>query len=172
MQVVLGGGKKALYLWILAAAALASLAHPTPVAAGLSVGHSGWEWSNPLPQGNTLRALDFAGPTGYAAGDFGTILRTDDGGESWIGLRSGTIEDLTHVQNIGPVSIVAAGGCTLRRSDDGGTSFRRLPWTESESRCDSRIVGISFPDAITGYVLTEDGSVYRTDDGGEQLVVP
>jgi photosystem II stability/assembly factor-like uncharacterized protein len=133
----------------------------------LSVGHSGWEWSNPLPQGNTLRALDFLGPTGYAAGDFGTLLRTDDGGQGWNGLRLGTTEDLTEVQIIGPVSVVVAGGCSLRRSDDGGMSFRALRWSELESRCDSPIAGISFPDTITGYILTEDGSVYRTEDGGD-----
>jgi photosystem II stability/assembly factor-like uncharacterized protein len=167
MQMVCGRSRRARRSAALVAAALLSWAGAPPAVAGLSVGHSGWEWSNPLPQGNTLRALDFAGQTGYAAGDFGTLLRTDDGGQTWSGLRPGTTEDLTHIRIIGPVSSVVAGGCTLRRSDDGGATFRRLRWTESESRCDSPIAGISFPDTITGYVLTEDGGVYRTDDGGD-----
>lgn len=164
--MVLRSGKKARLLWIVAAA-LGLLVWPAPAGAGLNVGHSGWEWSNPLPQGNTLNALDFSGMNGYAVGNFGTLLKSDDGGQSWDALRPGTTEDLTHVQVIGPVSFVAGGGCVLRRSDDGGVTFRRLRWIESETRCDSRIVGVSFPDAITGYVLTEDGGVYRSDDGGE-----
>src|SRR6187431_2135811 len=40
--------------------------------AGVSVGHSGWFWGDPQPQGNTLNGIDFAGSRGYAAGDFGT----------------------------------------------------------------------------------------------------
>jgi photosystem II stability/assembly factor-like uncharacterized protein len=165
--VVLGCGKKACVLWILVAAAFILAPRPSPARAGLNVGHSGWEWSNPLPQGNTLRALDFAGTNGYAAGDFGTLLKTDDGGGTWDALRPGITEDLTHVQVIGADSFVAGGGCTLLRSDDGGTSFRHLRWATSETRCDSRIAGISFPDGITGYVLTEAGGAYRSDDGGD-----
>src|SRR5438552_2180197 len=44
---------------------------------GVSVGHSGWSWGDPQPQGNRLNGIDFAGSRGYAAGDFGTLLRTD-----------------------------------------------------------------------------------------------
>ena len=93
-------------------------------AAGVSVPHSGWEWSNPLPQGNSLRALDFAGASGYAAGDFGTLLRSDDDGASWRGLGTGIREDLTEVQEIDPDSVVVAGGCALQRSDDGGSELQ------------------------------------------------
>jgi photosystem II stability/assembly factor-like uncharacterized protein len=167
MQMVPVRCNSARHFSVLIAASLLLLLSPSPAAAGLSVGHSGWEWSNPVPQGNTLRALDFAGETGYAAGDFGTLLKTEDGGQTWLGLRSGTTEDLSELEITGPLSLVVAGGCVLRRSDDGGTSFRRLRWTDSESRCDSPIAGIAFPDSITGFVLTEDGSVYRTDTGGE-----
>src|SRR4051794_16478136 len=45
-------------------------------SATVQVGSSGWSWGNPLPQGNTLRAMSFAGPTGYAVGDVGTLLKT------------------------------------------------------------------------------------------------
>lgn len=163
---------KALFVCIVAAAA--ALLSPAAASAGLSVGHSGWEWSNPLPQGNTLRAVDFVGQTGFAAGDFGTLLRSDDGGQTWTALRTGTTEDLTHVAlygegDLGPV--FAGGGCTLLRSDDGGDTFKRLHWTESDTRCESPIAGLSlFGERGTptdAFVLTEDGSVYRSDDGGD-----
>ena len=55
-------------------------------AADVTVGHSGWNWGNPQPQGNTLRAVEFAGARGFAAGDFGTLLRTDDRGRNWTGV--------------------------------------------------------------------------------------
>ncbi len=141
---------------------------PATACAGVSVGHSGWEWSNPVPQGNSIRALDFEGDSGYAAGSFGTLLRTTDAGSSWAGLPTGVTEELTEVQAIGIDSVVAAGGCAVRRSDDGGTSFRRLPWTSSESRCRVPIASISFPSLDTGYLLLEDGRLYRSGNGGRR----
>jgi photosystem II stability/assembly factor-like uncharacterized protein len=152
----------------LVCAAIAALTSPANASAGLNVGHSGWEWSNPLPQGNTLRALDFVGRTGFAAGDFGTVLRSDDGGQTWTALQSGTTEDLTEIDvpsgegGVGPV--FAAGGCVLVSSYN---TFKRLHWAESDTRCDSPIAGISFGEFRGGgylYVLTEDGSVYRSGE--------
>ena len=36
----------------------------------------GWFWQNPLPQGNTLRAVKFINTTiGWAVGYYGTILK-------------------------------------------------------------------------------------------------
>ena len=51
--------------------------------ASVSVPHSGWFWGNPRPQGKLLASVEFAGSRGYAAGDFGTVLRTDDGGAGY-----------------------------------------------------------------------------------------
>ena len=56
-----------------AAALLAAL--PALALASVQVGSSGWQWGNPLPQGNTLRSISFAGASGFAGGDFGTLLR-------------------------------------------------------------------------------------------------
>ena len=81
-----------------AAALLAAL--PALAPASVQVGSSGWQWGNPLPQGNTLRSISFAGANGYAAGDFGTLLRTTDGGTTWSGLLSGTFTNLSEVQAI------------------------------------------------------------------------
>src|SRR5215212_2094991 len=102
--------------------ALPAAAHAAPVR----VAHAGWTWGNPLPQGDTLDAVDFVGARGYAVGEFGTMLRTDDGGATWTGVSTGLTEDLTDVRMITPDSVVIAGGCPVRRSDDGGRRFRRL----------------------------------------------
>src|SRR2546423_15010056 len=77
------------------AVALGVAAMAAPSSAAVTVSQSGWTWGNPRPQGQTLRALDFAGGRGYAAGAFGTILRTDDGGATWSGIRTARTDDLT-----------------------------------------------------------------------------
>src|SRR3954447_6896638 len=143
MRSISGGGHpmKRLRLSVaLACAAGALAALPALAPASVQVGSSGWQWGNPLPQGNTVRAMSFAGATGYAAGDFGTLLRTTDGGATWSGLLSGTFTDLTTVQAIDGDSLFAGGGCVARRSDDGGATFRRIAFTAAESSCRQPLV--------------------------------
>src|SRR3954451_11336308 len=103
--------------------ALLVAASAAQAAPNVSVSQSGWFWGTPQPQGNTLRSLDLIGARGYAAGDFGTVLRTDDGGSSWSGLQTGVTVNLGRVRMVSPDSFVVSGGCTVRRSDDGGRSF-------------------------------------------------
>ena len=44
-----------------------------------------WQWQNPLPQGNSLRSVFFTDAnTGYAVGLYGTILKTNNGGITFI----------------------------------------------------------------------------------------
>src|SRR5207302_5546511 len=105
--------------------------------ASVSVPHSGWFWGNPRPQGKLLALVEFAGSRGYAVGDFGTVLRTDDAGATWSGLSTGTSVNFRRVTLISADSFVVAGGCAVRRSDNGGQTFARLPWTASDASCTS-----------------------------------
>ena len=72
---------------------------------GLAVGQ-------PVAQGNP-RSISFAGLDGYAAGDFGTLLHTTDGGATWSRLLSGTFSNLTEVQAIDAQSARRARGAAL-----------------------------------------------------------
>jgi photosystem II stability/assembly factor-like uncharacterized protein len=144
-----------------------ALALPVTASAAVGIGHSGWYWGNPLPQGNTLRAVELNGARGYAAGDFGTLLRTEDGGATWTGIATGLTADLNRVGVIDSDSLVVGGGCTLRRSDDAGASFRRLPFSASEARCSAPLAAFAFPSDSVGYLVLGDGTVLRTGDGGK-----
>jgi photosystem II stability/assembly factor-like uncharacterized protein len=159
--------KRMRWVGALACAAGALGAWPALAGANVQVGSSGWLWGNPLPQGNTLRALSFAGSTGYAAGDFGTLLRTADGGATWSGLLSGTFAGLTEVQAIDADSLFAGGGCVARRSDDGGATFKRLAFTPVESSCREQLAAGWFTSDQTGYLVLTDGTVLRTDNDGQ-----
>lgn len=156
--------KRLLLVVVCVLAALAAL--PAAAPASVSVGQSGWFWGNPLPQGNTIAALDFFGNRGYAAGAFGTILRTDDAGATWSGLAAGTSADLSLLQVVNPDTVVIGGGCTLRRTEDGGKTFSRLPFTASEASCSSPMSALWFTAPKIGYLMLNDGTVLRTDDGG------
>src|SRR4051812_9544423 len=140
---------------------------PAAAPAAVQVGSSGWLWGNPLPQGNTIRAMSFAGTQGFASGDFGTLLRTGDAGASWTGLRSGTFTALNEVQAIDADSLFAGGGCVARRSDDGGATFKRLAFTPVESSCREQLAAGWFVSPSTGYLVLTDGTVLRTDNDGD-----
>jgi photosystem II stability/assembly factor-like uncharacterized protein len=137
-----------------------------PARAGVQVGASGWLWGNPLPQGNTVNALSFAGPAGYAVGEFGTILATVDGGTSWTGVKSGTFTNLTEVQAIDAAAVFAGGGCVGRRSDDGGATGVRVAFTPVESSCSEPLAAAWWVNRLTGYIVLADGTTLRTDNNG------
>jgi photosystem II stability/assembly factor-like uncharacterized protein len=156
------------------AAALATcalVAIPAAAPANVQVGSSGWSWGNPLPQGNTLRAMAFSGATGYAVGDFGTLLKTNDGGATWEGLPAGTFSNLTELQVLDANTLFAGGGCVARRSTDGGRTFTRIGFTNVESDCpsDSNLAALSFVDANLGYIFESAGQVFQTRDAGSRF---
>jgi photosystem II stability/assembly factor-like uncharacterized protein len=150
-------------------AVLLAAACAAPASANVQVGSSGWQWGNPLPQGNTLRAMSFAGQAGYAAGDFGTLLKTTDGGATWTGLPVGTFQGLTVVQALGAETVVAGGGCVARRSTDGGATFSSIAFSPVEVGCSVGLRDLSFVSADRGFLLLADGSLFTTTDGGTQF---
>src|SRR5688500_2147950 len=140
-----------------------------PAGAAVSTNQSGWLWGSPEPQGNNLTAVEFSGGTGYAAGDWGTLLRTNDGGSAWGTVRTGLTLNFTHLEVIDSDSVVVGAPCAARRTDDGGRTFRRLPFTSNERSCSRTLRDISFPTSDVGYLLVTDGRVLRTTDGGRSF---
>ena len=140
-----------------------------PAGAAVSTNQSGWLWGSPEPQGNNLTSLEFGGGTGYAAGEFGTLLRTNDGGSTWGTVRTGLTIDFTQLEMIDSDSVVLGSPCAARRTDDAGRTFRRLPFTSSERNCTRALIDVSFPTSDVGYLLTTDGRVLRTTDGGRSF---
>jgi photosystem II stability/assembly factor-like uncharacterized protein len=149
-------------------ASAGALAFAAAGASGaVTVSQSGWEWGNPEPQGNTLRALAFAGPLGYAVGDNGTALKTLDGGASWSGLATGTAGQLTRVQIVDAGTVVVGGsnGCIVRISTNGGVLFTRI-FAVDEATCPDPVQAFNFVSAQVGYLLLRSGMVLVTHDGG------
>jgi photosystem II stability/assembly factor-like uncharacterized protein len=153
---------------LLAGAGIAMLAGAPQASAAVQNSQSGWAWGNPQPQGNTIRAMDFAPGRTYAVGHAGTGLRSDDGGATWVGMATGTSLDLDRVQAVTPDVLVVQGGdgCVVRRSDDGGRTFRKL-YVLAEAGCPDRVQTAFFVDPQVGYLVLRDGTVLRTTDGGD-----
>jgi photosystem II stability/assembly factor-like uncharacterized protein len=99
---------------------------PTAPGGGGPTTPSGWFWQNPLPQGATLLAVHFVNATtGTAVGESGTILRTTDGGSSWVSQTSGTTEWLFGVSFTDARTGTAVGtGGTILRTTNGGSAWK------------------------------------------------
>lgn len=130
--------------------------------AGLPIQAGGWSWSNPSPQGAELSDVAFDGARGYAVGEEGTVIRSDDAGRTWVALHSGTDSTLTQVQELDPDTVLVGGGCALNESTDAGATFR--PLAPAMSRCG--VESFSFLSANTGYLELSKGELLFTNDGG------
>jgi photosystem II stability/assembly factor-like uncharacterized protein len=122
-----------------------------------------WRWQNPLPQGNDLRGVWFVDAgNGWAVGDFGTILRTNDGGQNWTIRKSGVTQILWDVAFFNTdLGIAVGAGGTILRTTDGGEN-----WTAQTSGTISQLRAVSFIDANTGWIVGEGGLILHTTDGG------
>src|SRR5215211_3461476 len=90
---------------------------------------SQWHWQNPLPQGNNLRGASFVDAnTGTVVGEYGTIVRTTDGGNSWTIQASGTTQTLWAVSFTDANNGTAVGeGGTIVGTTDGGAHWASQP---------------------------------------------
>lgn len=136
------------------------------LASPVAVGVSGWTWGNPVPQGDTLNDVVFQGAVGYAVGDFAMVLRSEDGGHTWVGLPSESVSNLSLVQQLGADTVVVGGECTVSESLDGGASFQRMAIGQPEFLCPTKVASFSFLDTSNGFVEMADGSILATNDGG------
>ncbi len=111
--------------------------------------------------GSHLEDISFADPLhGWAVGDGGAILATEDGGGRWT--RQGiATEQLLAVAALSADRAVATGRTgVVFRTEDGGAHWE---WAETGS---ARLTGLAFVDSMNGWACGEAGDVFRTWDGG------
>ena len=149
-----------------AATCLAVLLLSGPASA-LSTGNGGWQWQNPLPQGN-----------GYASGWFldashgwlvsgGDIFHTSDGGVTLtvqarhnVGFEDITFADAKHGWAVGDPANANTGTAIVYRTTNGG---RR--WTRVRLRLVADLNAVSFANTKVGWAISGD-AVLHTVDGG------
>jgi len=150
------------YIRRMAAWALAGIAfcgsHPS-VAQG--------NWQQILPPGptsNQLSSLYFADTTtGWAVGEYGTVVKTQDGGESWRLIEipwQNTLADV-HFPTPADGFIVGENGLILKSVDSGES------WTKKEIRFTNNLRRVLFRNRDEGWAIGEKGLILHTADAGE-----
>ena len=122
-----------------------------------------WTWLSPIPPGNSLRSVYFTDlNTGYAVGNYGTILKTSDGGDSWTVLTSGTTHTLFSLTFTDNNTGYATGesGILLKTTDGGNL------WTKLSTGMTKNLLSIYFPSKNTGFIVGQNGIILKTTDAG------
>lgn len=139
-------------------------------ADGPRAGDGGWFWQNPLPTSNPIQGVHFVSPTmGWAIGDNGTILRTDDGGATWKYQQSGTDAYLVFGQFLGATGWVigyrspyASGLQTvLLATRDGGAT-----WFPQDPAADGMLLDAHIISPLEAWLVGDAGTVRHTTNRG------
>ncbi|MBI5217175.1 MAG: T9SS type A sorting domain-containing protein [Ignavibacteriae bacterium] len=128
-------------------------------------GQSGWEWQNPLPQGNSLYDCFIRNQNEViVVGSSGTIMKSTDGGSSWdikhtIFNRDSDLRDLQFLSGDKGLAVGEQGTILLT------TNFGET-WTLQESHTTKTINSVSFYDSNVVIAVGYDGVVLHSDNGG------
>jgi len=98
--------------------------------------------------------------TGFAVGEAGTILKTTDGGETWIQILSGTTNDLWSLCFSNDIITVVGMGGIILKSTNGGTD-----WIPQNSGVGNPLSEVYFADSSNGAII--GFSIFlKTTNGG------
>ena len=122
----------------------------------------GWAPRNPLPQ-YSVNALYFLNiNTGFGVCDKGLVIKTINGGDTWLFFRSYTGRNLYSLYFFDNSSgyIVGDSGTILYTSNAGSN------WTSRNSNGSESLRSITFVNTYTGFIAGENGKLLKTVDGG------
>lgn len=124
---------------------------------------------SPLFQDRDLYSIRFApdGKSGWIVGEEGTVLHSDDGGQTWTRQDSGTSKNLLKVCAIDSQNAVAVGADgAIVLTTDGGAHWKTATCPKMITLFDVR-----FPDKNVGFITGEFSTILRTTDGGQTWTV-
>lgn len=106
------------------------------------------------------------GNTGYLVGDAGTVLKTTDGGNSFLSLSSGTTKAMLSVYFYGSDTGYIAGqdGIILKTINEGTS------WGEIPSASKNHLYSVFFADDSNGYAVGAQGTILKTTNGGTVFI--
>jgi photosystem II stability/assembly factor-like uncharacterized protein len=130
--------------------------------------NGGTSWSNEAPQDiqGAIEEVAFADEqTGYATGGFDVVLKTTNGGSSWVTLNTEANALLFSVEAIGNNVWVAGKASSVFYSADGGNNWIALPFPSGVDW----ITDMDFVDSSRGWAVTggDAARILYTDNSGK-----
>lgn len=124
-----------------------------------------WVQQTTLPQVNSLNDIKFINKyLGFAVGNAGTLIKTTDGGNTWLYLNSGYEKDLNSISFVDSNNGFVGGNDILNTKDGGKT------WSFYSIGQGNEIHSLYMVDSLYGYAVGEYALVLKTIDGGKTWV--
>jgi hypothetical protein len=129
------------------------------IFSGIGSAQPGWIWENPMPQGNTLRAVVYGADKFVAVGDFGALVSSPDGA-SWRRHTPPTTLTLNAITH-GAHQFIAVGdsGVILSSPD-------ALTWTKRASGTLKKLRSVAFG-GDRFVAVGEQGTILSSIDGAQ-----
>lgn len=122
-----------------------------------------WHWQMPYPTAGNYNSVAYISQNQYiAVGDFGSILKSTDGGDNWQVIEPLTSKDINKIEFISELIGFAVGdsGLILKTTDGGNTWLNRsLPMVDE-------LFDLQVIDLNTAWIGGENGFVRRSTNGG------
>jgi photosystem II stability/assembly factor-like uncharacterized protein len=103
--------------------------------------------------------------TGWTVGDCGAILRTSDGGATWVKQESSTTNSLHGITFLDSINGIIVGGYNnhgiIIRTTDGGNN-----WTTQSSSYDYTFESIVSLNNLIAFAVGDSGKILKTTDAG------
>ena len=122
-----------------------------------------YDWLYPVPQGNNINKIKFFDTTyGFAVGDAGTIIATNDGGESWDMQYEAITGNILDVAVLDSLTAVAVGenGLAIKTTDGG------YAWLDMNISSQETLTKVVFVDKLHGWICGSARTLFHTNDGG------
>jgi photosystem II stability/assembly factor-like uncharacterized protein len=122
-----------------------------------------WELLMPSVTSNQMVGMYFIDDqTGWTVGEYGTILKTSDGGDNWTIQEIPWLFDLSDVHFPTALTGYAIGtdGFIIKTTDGGET------WDQLENKYSNNLNRILFKDEMNGWIIGEKGFILHTINGG------
>jgi photosystem II stability/assembly factor-like uncharacterized protein len=105
----------------------------------------------------------------YAAGDSGTILKSSDGGKSWLPVAVHSNENISSLEFINPdTAFASASNGTILRSNDAGATWDSISGIGISSSLNAiSLLNLQlYPGSKLGWAVGDQGIILKTTDRG------
>ena len=129
-----------------------------------------WVWQNPYPNAHSIRAnYFFDANTGYVSGDYGSIMKTTDGGINWTVYYTGGKDEITGIVFVNSLTGFASGGY-----DPSSTSSKKiykttnggLNWVSTNLGPSYSLNAVDFVNSNLGITVSSYQTIHYTTNGG------
>jgi photosystem II stability/assembly factor-like uncharacterized protein len=128
-----------------------------------------WKWINPLPTGNRLNCVKFAdSSTVFAIGNYGTIVKSTDGGMKWKFQNSGTNIDLFSISVIDKDTVyISSRDFSVLKTTNGGDTWEKVLAGPTGNHSTSYIF---FVNPAVGFLVRGGMLLNKTTDYGKTWI--